>query len=697
MLEFLDVLQVFPDRASDPGRRAVRFAAGLAADLGASVYLSGSPPTRHAHGFYDLDETPLDDGSPAVWADEVVAGRHRVVLTTMASPQEPAALQDGPSQVVVALEDWQTEDTLFASSGVAHLYGEAGRAPLTPAANLAAHTIGYAAFAALVSVAAKAARFGARESAVVPGAGAFAWINWKSVVSAELGKELRRQGAKSDWPVLACKDGHVAFLQRERDWPAVVDMIGDPALRAEDLQTFDGRRRHPDRVMEPIRRWCRARTKNELTAAFAAGAIPGAPVLGLSDVLRDPLLLHRDAFKITADGGRLPRPPHRIAQEARGSARPRAETSGNGLPLSGMRVLDFGIITAGAGVSALLADMGAEVLKIEAHNRFDPFRVWAFSKSADGEGAESPVFKSNNRNKLGVAIDLKTQDGKRDFLALAETADIVLENYRRGVLDRLGLTFEALRQANPAILLASISGQGLDGPGATHTTFGSTLEANAGMAALTRYEDGPPFVSGPNLNYPDQIICLAGAAYVAAAAVDCRLKGLARHIDISQRDCTLYQLGDVIGHVSSGGAEDLASVKAAVGRPVLSGLFACADGAYAALSAPSEDIAARVDGLSACDADAAARWASEHTSEEAVGAFIAAGGGGARCRTGFDLLRDPTLFDRQIFARSPNGALVKGFPFQLANTPMSIQADSPKVGEHTNAIFTALRSEFHGV
>ncbi len=684
MFDSIEILQLYPKEASSTAARAIRFASGIAHKLGATLFVKGAPPIESGHGFYDADDTGLADKSAEAWAAEAKPGKLRLIVTSGAPGSSRNILRKDRNVICIELADWETEETLFASSGVAHILGDPEREPLVPAGNFAAHTIGYAAFAAISAIAVKFLRFGHGDSAIVNGAGALAWVNWKSAVHASLGGDPIRQGEKAEWPIVECKDGYAAFLYNDRDWDGIVEMVGDPSLNSDEFRTFEGRHKNRDGYMAPIRRWLKTKTKAELTVLFEKHAIPGAPVCTVSDLLQDPLLTHRDAFENTPSGIKAPKLAHRIAREEKHSLPADTDLHTNELPLSGLRVLDFGIITAGAGVSALLADMGAEVLKIESHNRADPFRIWPGAKSANaGDDTESPVFKSNNRNKLGVAIDLKTEEGRQEFLELATTADIVIENYRRGVLDRLGLTFDALRAANPRILLASISGQGLDGPGSGHTTFGSTLEANCGFSSLTCYDEGIPYISGRALNYPDQIVCLYGAAIVAAFAADCRKTGIGRHVDVSQRDCTLYQLGDVIAHVSGGGGDSADTVRVASGRPVLSALFKCADGNFAALTSDDPDIAAQIDGLPSLDPSQVQAWASERTAQEAVTAFLAAGGGGIIDRGGPGIFADETLFASQIFEHSPNGALVKGFPFQLIETPMAIHGNSPKVGQHT--------------
>ena len=621
MLDAFDIVEVYSEDAALPAMRAIRFAAGIANQLGARSRIKGHLPAFLQEGFYRHDP-------PANQAEQTQ--RHVIYLCASA----PAQRAEGAS-IIVDMESWQTEETLFAASGLSDLLGDPERDPLTPNANYAAHTIGYTVFAALSAIAASLQRFNRPEQAIVSGTGALSWVNWKSAMAGALGQPITRQGEAAEWPVLPCKDGHVAFVYTERDWANVIKMIGDPTLEDECFSSFKGRAEHREDYMHPVREWCAQYTKSELAELFLKWEIPGAPVATVTDLLGDPLLAHRETFEQVRDVTK-PKLPHRIEASASGG-RPKPDDQGD-LPLDGIRILDFGIITAGAGVSALLADMGAEVIKVESPTYPDPFRAWA--GAADGD---SPLFKSNNRNKKGIALDLKTDEGMSDFLELARTADIVIENFRRGVLDRLGLTFERLCEANPSILLASISGQGLSGPGSGHTTFGSTLEASSGFASLTCYENGLPVISGRNLNYPDQIICLYGAAIIALQAIQCRRDGTARHIDVSQRDCAVYQLGDVIHHVSQGAPDSADAVKAYLKT-------------LSRAAAPSTN--------------------TLH-------------------RTSSDLASDPTNTNASIFAKSPNGALVKGFPFQLVSQPMTIWGDAPGVGEHTDEILNNLKKASH--
>src|SRR5450631_4492393 len=139
--------------------------------------------------------------------------------------------------------------------------------------------------------------------------------------------------------------------------------------------------------------------------------------------------------------------------------------------LSGIRIIDFGTITAGANATQMLADLGADVIKIESASRPDTFRAW--QSNAPSTPAGSPgddpwnrahTFNMVNRNKRGICLDLKQPRGRELVLELAKVSDGVAENYRHGVMDRLGAGYADLSAANPAIVMISIGSQGSSGP-----------------------------------------------------------------------------------------------------------------------------------------------------------------------------------------------------------------------------------------
>jgi crotonobetainyl-CoA:carnitine CoA-transferase CaiB-like acyl-CoA transferase len=225
----------------------------------------------------------------------------------------------------------------------------------------------------------------------------------------------------------------------------------------------------------------------------------------------------------------------------------------------GVRVLDLSRMLAGPYGSMLLADMGAEVIKVEEPDGGDPMRVMGPPFLAEGESA---YFLSINRNKKSIALDLTRPAGRDVFLELAAHADVVWENFRPGVLERLGLTFPALAGANPRLILCSISAYGQDGPYRDWPAFDLALQAMGGAMSITGEEGGRPVRMG--LPMGDLAGGMFGAFAVAGALFRRGRTGQGAHIDLALLDCQVSLLtyvaqyfwadGRVPGRMGSGHA-----------------------------------------------------------------------------------------------------------------------------------------------
>ncbi len=347
-------------------------------------------------------------------------------------------------------------------------------------------------------------------------------------------------------------------------------------------------------------------------------------------------------------------------------------------PLDGARVLDLGIITAGAATSALLADLGAEVIKVESPSYRDPFRVWVSPPSGGGDTDLAPFFRLTNRGKRGISLDLKQPDGREAFLRLAASSDIVVENFRRGVLDRLGIGYGALKAANERIILASISSQGETGPLAEYVSFGSTLEAVGGLASLTGYAGGPPVLSGKEVNLPDQNIALFAAGMIATAWLVRRRGGGGAHLDLAQRELTSFMIGEAFAAPAAPGRTGNEAAPYA-----LQDCLRAADGVWLALSVTEDQLEA-LDRL--VGGATLATWASALRVEDAIAALVLAGIPAARVLDGSGMLALRGRLWSDALVQDPRYGLLKGFPFQLDHAPLRIEADAPAVGTDTAAV-----------
>jgi crotonobetainyl-CoA:carnitine CoA-transferase CaiB-like acyl-CoA transferase len=204
-------------------------------------------------------------------------------------------------------------------------------------------------------------------------------------------------------------------------------------------------------------------------------------------------------------------------------------------PLTGITVLELAQIMAGPSCGALLADLGADVIKVERMPGGDDTRRYA-EPSVNGESA---AFMMMNRNKRGIAVDLKTDGGRRVLRRLAARADVLVENYRRGALDRLGLGFEALHALHPALIYCSISGYGRTGPAADKGGFDLIAQGVSGLMSITGEPGRPPVkVGSPVTDLNAGILAALG---IVSAYVHRLKSGEGQFVDTSLMEAGIHQ------------------------------------------------------------------------------------------------------------------------------------------------------------
>jgi len=250
------------------------------------------------------------------------------------------------------------------------------------------------------------------------------------------------------------------------------------------------------------------------------------------------------------------------------------------LPLSDVRVLDLTRLLPGGFCSLLLADFGAEVLKVEDTRGGDYVR-WAPPYYGSDEqqhlGTRSALYLSLNRGKRSIRRDLKQDAGREALLKLVESYDVVLEGFRPGVLDRLGVGYERMREANPAIVYCAITGYGQDGPNTARAGHDMNYLGLIGMLGLTGQADGPPVQSA------GQIADLGGGAMMAAFGVmaalhERRRSGEGQLVDVSMADGALSWLAMVAGRYFCDGAVPARGDLELAGRLVCYLPYEAADG-----------------------------------------------------------------------------------------------------------------------
>jgi crotonobetainyl-CoA:carnitine CoA-transferase CaiB-like acyl-CoA transferase len=372
-------------------------------------------------------------------------------------------------------------------------------------------------------------------------------------------------------------------------------------------------------------------------------------------------------------------------------------------PLSGLRVLDVSTVLAGPLTCQILGDYGAEVIKIE-HPRGDSMR--GHGRAKDGV---SLWWKMIARNKRCVGLYLGDPDGAEVFRRLVATADVVVESFRPGTLERWGLGFRELREVNPGLVLVRISGFGQTGPYAERAGFGTLAEAMSGFAAITGEPDGPPTL--PPFGLADSIagITAATATTMALYHRDAR-GGEGQEIDLSILEPLITALGpqpmiyDQLGEV-----QQRTGNRSVNNAP--RNTYRTADGKWVAVSTSANRIAERVmrlvghpevidepwfgtGGGRAEHADLldgiVSEWVAARTREEVLEAFTEAGAAIAPVYDVADLLSDPHVIARETITRVDDDELgplqMQNVLFRMSATPGSIRFTGRALGADTDAI-----------
>ena len=378
----------------------------------------------------------------------------------------------------------------------------------------------------------------------------------------ELGRG--RPDVRHFYPIFRCADGFVRVaLLAPRQWRAMFAWLGEPAEFADPAyDAFPARRNEHARLGELMAALFRGKTMAEISSYGESAGIPVEGLRGPADVLRTEHFLVRKALIDTeiAPGvsGRLPsgylevggeragirfRAPEPGEHNAEILSRPKASTASRRprpvvarRPLEGLRVLDFGVVVVGAETGRLLADQGAEVIKIESSGAMDGVRPQSRGVLMD----ES--FAAGNRNKLSAGVDLKHPEGRAFVQRLVVASDVVLSNFKPGTMEKLGLGFDALREINPKIIAVESSALGATGPLRHRLGYGPLVRSGAGLTALWQDLTVEQGFGDTITVYPDHIAARVGAIGVLAGLIHrarCGQGGLFR---VSQAEVALAQL-----------------------------------------------------------------------------------------------------------------------------------------------------------
>jgi crotonobetainyl-CoA:carnitine CoA-transferase CaiB-like acyl-CoA transferase len=649
---------------------ATAFAARLLGDLGADVVKvepPGGDPLRAA-------EPRLADGTSLLfelcnWGKRCVegdpgallAGADAVIAPPDALPAPPAELVAAHPRLVVTTVSgfgttgpwagWLASDlVLQATGGIMQISGTSDREPLKHGLQQTLWCGGLNAAYATV-----AAHLG--------GHGCHVDLSLQEVVASELvineahyafmGAVQGRRPPGGD-PLagepLPAADGWVSLqtsglISADR----LATLIGDDRLADPRFASPESRTHHAAELIEILAEHLAHESGREFfLRASEAGFLAGV-VQTPADLLACPQLAARGLWHEFADlpGVRFPatfvslsRTPVAVGGRApaagadtgavRWEPRPPSPAPERDAPLQGVRVVDLSTVFAVPYLGALLADLGAEVIKVEPPHRLDQTRALFGHPFFDNDptGAwwdRSAPFQIVNRGKRSLTLDLSQEEGREVLLELLAHSDVLLDNFTPRVLRKWGMTADVLHERFPRLVTLSNTGYGSTGPWAAFRAQGTSLEATMGVSHLTGYRDGKPSKVGQS--YPDFVACWTGMLAVLAALRERERSGQGQHIDLG-----MYQLGAVVMpeallELQAGGEDPGRRGNQDLGVPASGLVRAAGEDRWLAVSADAPERVAAAIGADPGDdvLGAIAAWARDRDAAEAAAALQAAG------------------------------------------------------------------------
>lgn len=205
-------------------------------------------------------------------------------------------------------------------------------------------------------------------------------------------------------------------------------------------------------------------------------------------------------------------------------------------PLAGIRVIELARVLAGPWAGQMLADMGADVIKVESPDGGDDTRAWGppFVESKDGDNLSAAYYHSTNRGKRSITVDLKSDEGRETVRRLVKTADVVIENFKRGGLEKYGLDYQSLRALNPKLIYCSITGFGQTGPYADFAGYDYIVQGMSGFMSITGEPDGQPMKAG--VAVADIFTGIYSVTAIQAALIHAMRTGQGQHVDMALLD-----------------------------------------------------------------------------------------------------------------------------------------------------------------
>ncbi len=385
------------------------------------------------------------------------------------------------------------------------------------------------------------------------------------------------------------------------------------------------------------------------------------------------------------------------------------------LPLSGIRVIELARVLAGPWAGQMLADLGADVIKVENPDGGDETRGWGppFVTGKDGENLSAAYYHSTNRNKRSITVDFRTEEGRAVVRRLVQTADVVIENFKVGGLKKYGLDYESLAVENPKLVYCSITGFGQDGPYAARAGYDYIVQGMSGFMSVTGSPDGEPMKAGVAI--ADIFTGIYAVTAIQAALIHALRTGRGQQIDMALLDVqTAVMANQNMNYLVSGTAPTRLGnahpnitpyevIKTADGHMILAvgndGQFQrlCAILGLDGLAADERFATNRArvrhrDELRPLILERSRRWQKTALLKACEDNGVPAGPINSIAET-FD---DPQVKARglrlDLADRDGNAIPTVRMPVVFSQTPLAYERPSPRLGEHTDEILAELES-----
>lgn len=511
-----------------------------------------------------------------------------------------------------------------------------------------------------------------------------------------------RAEARFMYPILPCKDGFVRLcILAPRQWRGMFEWMGRPAEFADPAFDILQNRFASRSLLPAIATFFADKTRREIEEAGQRHGVPAAALLDLDEALGTEQIVARRAFRpveiapgisaplpdgtVEIDGRRMGAdgPAPALDAEADWRSPPlELEASAAGeRPLSGLRVLDLGVIVVGADSARLLGDQGADVLKIENAAFPDGSR-----QNRTG-GLISATFVAGHRNKRGLGLNLRHEEGKRLLHELVAHSDVVMANFKGGTLQSLGLDYDSLKAFNPGIIVVDSSAFGPTGPWSRRMGYGPLVRASSGLTMQWRYPGEADSFSDAITVYPDHVAARIGAIATLALLVRRLRTGIGGSIAISQSEVMLSHMAAKIARRVLERAGVAVTGEEAEGS---SALYRCAgDDEWCVVSLRSE--ADRQAMLSVTGGEDIGTWLAGQDPRAAMEALQAAGvPAGAMLRVSelpeFDYYVERGSFRSVTHPHRGEPHFAETAPVRSLRMPAPPEVPAPLPGEHTAEI-----------